>query len=166
MPKFYRSLVRIFSRLNFACAVAGACILFFIASIIFYEVVSRAITGSSRLWVIEVSEYSLLFITFLSAPYLLEKNMHVVLDLLYDNLGGRSKKFASLLNAAIGFFICITLTIVGTTVVVDQFVTGIREVTVMAPLSFWLTAALPIGMLLMGFQFFDQGVRALTGAER
>ena len=159
----YQALVRIFSKLNLVCAVIGASTLFFIAAIIFYEVVNRELTGSSRLWVIEVSEYSLLFITFLNAPYLLEKNMHVVLDLLYDNLGRRMKVVAALFNAAIGLLVCIVLTVVGLSVVVDQYNTGIREVTVMAPLSFWLTAALPLGMFLMAFQFLNQGVCALSG---
>ncbi|MBX2884079.1 MAG: TRAP transporter small permease [Granulosicoccus sp.] len=165
MKQFYRFLVRLFSKLNLVCAILGACILFFIASISLYEVLSRAVPCSSRLWVIEVSEYSLLFITFLCAPYLLEKNKHVVLDLVYDNLGRRSKRAASLLNAFIGLFICSTLTIVGVMVSLDQYQTGIREVTVMAPLSFWLTAALPLGMFLMAFQFLDQGVRAISSED-
>ncbi|KPN63614.1 TRAP-type C4-dicarboxylate transport system, small permease component [Aliiroseovarius crassostreae] len=161
MLHIYDTTKRLFSQINLICAIAGAVILFFITAIVFIEVVSRAMLGTSRLWVIEVSEYSLLFITFLGAPYLLEKNMHVMLDILYDHLGRGLKIFAKLFNAVIGTAACLVMTIVGVRVVLDQIETGVREATVMAPQSFWITAALPLGMCLMAFQFFRQGVDAL-----
>lgn len=156
----YQTVVRLFSRANLACAVLGAAILFFVATIIFVEVVGRAVTGSSQLWVIEVSEYALLYITFLGAPYLLEKNRHVTLDLVLNSLGDGWRRIASLFNAAVGLFLCLALTVIGIDVVFDQIDSGVRETTVMAPPSFWLTMALPVGMFLMSFQFLDQGVRA------
>lgn len=161
----YQIIRHVFSRLNLACAAIGAAILFFVAAIIVWEVISRALFGQSRLWVIEVSEYSLLFITFLGAPYLLEKNMHVVLDIVYDNLGPCLRRVAATINAALGLAICLILTIVGISVVMDQYGVGVRQTTVMAPLSFWITAALPVGMFLMSFQFLDKGLSAIAGKD-
>lgn len=156
-------LRRAFSRLNLICAIVATALLFMIAFIICFEVMGRALGGSSRLWVIEVSEYALLFITFLGAPYLLEKNMHVLLDLLYDSLSGRPRLALQIFNAGVGFAICVVLTVVGISVVVEQFQVGVRQVTVMRPLSWWITAALPIGMGLMAVQFLDQMVRSVRG---
>lgn len=165
MPQFYEAIARVFSRINLACAILGAAILFFVGAIIFWEVASRAIFDESRLWVIEVSEYSLLFITFLGAPYLLEKNMHVVLDLVYDSLRQPFRRIATVLNAVIGLAICVILAVVGVGVVIDQFEVGVRQVTVLRPQSWWITAALPFGMFLMAFQFLDKGLRALAGQD-
>nr|WP_255599328.1 TRAP transporter small permease [Hasllibacter sp. MH4015] len=137
--------------------------LFGIALIICFEVTVRALGGASQLWVIEGSEYALLFITFLGAPYLLEKNMHVVLDLLYDSLSGRPRLALQVLNASIGFVLCAVLTVVGISVVIEQFDLGVRQVTVMRPLSWWITAALPLGMGLMAIQFLFQAIRSLRG---
>ncbi len=159
----YTLIVRLFSRLNLACAVLSSAILFFIATIIFVEVVGRALTGTSQLWVVEVSEYSLLYITFLGAPYLLEKNQHVMLDVLYAHLSPSGQRAAALFNGVLGLLVCVALAIVGTQVVIDQIASGVREVTVMRPHSFWLTLSLPLGMALMAFQFLDQCVRAVTG---
>lgn len=161
MDRSLNILRRIFSRLNLISAIIGASLLFFVASIICFEVTVRALGGASRLWVIETSEYALLFITFLGAPYLLEKNRHVVLDLIYNSLHGRRRLAVQVLNCLIGFVVCALLTFVGVEVVLDQFHTGIREVTVMRPLSWWITAALPIGTGLMSVQFLDQIVRSL-----
>jgi TRAP-type C4-dicarboxylate transport system permease small subunit len=156
-------LRRVFSRLNLFCAVIGAVLLSMIAAIICFEVVIRWLGGASQLWVIEVSEYALLFITFLGAPYLLEKNLHVVMDLVYDSLSGRWRLILQLMNATIGFVLCAVLTVVGISVVIEQYELGVRLVTVMRPQSWWITAALPVGMALMTVQFLDQIIRTLRG---
>lgn len=156
-------LRRVFSRLNLFCAVIGAVLLSMIASIICVEVVIRWLGGASQLWVIEVSEYALLFITVLGAPYLLEKNLHVVMDLVYDSLSGPWRLILQLMNATIGFLLCASLTVVGFSVALEQYELGVRLVTVMRPQSWWITAALPVGMALMTVQFLDQIIRTLRG---
>lgn len=154
-------LRRVLSRVNLFCAVLGAALLFMIAAIICFEVVNRWFGGASQLWVIEVSEYALLFITFLGAPYLLEKNLHVVMDLVFESLPGRWRLLLQLMNATIGFALCTVLAVVGVSVVLEQYELGVRLVTVMRPQSWWITAALPVGMSLMAFQFLDQVIRTL-----
>ena len=163
MDKSLDRVRRFFSWLNLGCAILGASLLFFIATIICFEVLVRALGGASRLWVIEVSEYSLLFITFLGAPYLLEKNMHVVLDLIYNAFPRGPKLILQLINATIGFSVCAVLAYVGLGVVIEQYTVGVREVTVMRPQSWWITAALPFGAALMAVQFLDQILRTLRG---
>lgn len=156
---------RVFSRINLACAIAGAALLFAIAAIVCFEVLGRALGAPSRLWVIEASEYALLFVTFLGAPYLLEKNRHVVLDLVVNNLSRRHRLVARLLNATIGLLVCAALTVVGFQVVLEQFAVGVREVTVMRPESWWITSAMPLGTGLMAIQFLDAVVRMFSDAE-
>ncbi len=159
-------LRRFFSRINLICAILGAALLFGIAAIVCFEVLGRALGAPSRLWVIEASEYALLFMTFLGAPYLLEKNRHVVLDLVLNNLPRGPHLLAQIVNAAIGLLVCVILTLVGIGVVLDQFDTGTREVTVMRPYSWWITAAMPLGMALMSVQFLDALLRAFSAEPR
>ena len=155
-------LVRtVFSRINLICAIIGAALLFGIATIVCMEVIGRALGASSQLWVIEASEYALIFITFLGAPYLLELNRHVVMDLLTSNLTGERKRISNLFNGAIGLIVCMILTIIGMQVVLNQFDLGTREVTVMRPLSWWITSAMPLGTGLMAVQFLDVVLRNL-----
>lgn len=154
-----------FSRVNLICAISGAALLFGIAAIVCFEVLGRALGAPSRLWVIEVSEYALLFITFLGAPYLLELNRHVVMDLLVDNLSGTKKRISQIINSLIGLLVCLVLTYIGVQVVLDQLELGTREVTVMRPLSWWITAAMPIGTGLMAVQFLDALIRSIQPEE-
>lgn len=165
MTSKYDRVMMGFSRINLACAILGACVIFAIVSFVFFEVASRYLFGTSRLWVIEVSEYSLLFMTFLGAPYLLEKNRHVVIDIVYENLSPGPKLLATLFNATLGLLICAALTYVGLTVVADQIDTGVRETTVMMPKSWWISWCFPLSMALMAVQFLDKIVRTLTAVE-
>jgi C4-dicarboxylate transporter, DctQ subunit len=165
LPLIYEKLSKLFSRLNLLFAGAGAFILFAITAFVFFEVMSRALLGTSRLWVIEVSEYSLFFLTFMGAPYLLEKNRHVVIDLVLNELAQRSKLNVSLFNGVLGALICVVLTYAGVEVVLDQFDTGVREATVMAPQKYWITAVFPIGMALMSFQFIDKIIRIISSGK-
>lgn len=157
---------RFFGRVNLICAILGAVLLFGIAAIVCLEVVGRALGARSQLWVIEVSEYALLFITFLGAPYLLQLNRHVVMDLVVNSLSGASKRITEVFNAAIGLVVCAVLTFVGVEIVLDQYAIGAREVTVMRPLSWWITAAMPLGTALMAVQFLDALILALEGGSR
>ncbi len=154
-----------FSRINLICAIIAAALLFGIAAIVCFEVLGRSLGAPSRLWVIEVSEYALLFITFLGAPYLLELNRHVVMDLLVDRLHGTNRQISKFLNSLIGLLVCLVLTYVGVGVVLDQLELGTREVTVMRPLSWWITAAMPIGTGLMAVQFLDTLIRSFQPRE-
>ena len=163
MYSTFAKLSHFFSRLNLYCAILGAALLFFIATIICFEVTGRALGASSRLWVLETSEYSLLYITFLGTPYLLEKNMHVVIDIVYTSFTNTWRLIFQALNSVIGFLVCAILAIVGVIVVVEQYGLGVREITVMRPYSWWLTAALPLGAGLMGIQFLKQFIRTLKG---
>ncbi|MFL2809385.1 MAG: hypothetical protein ACJ0DG_10085 [bacterium] len=52
MYNIFAKLSHFFSRLNLYCAILGAALLFFIATIICLEVTGRALGASSRLWVL------------------------------------------------------------------------------------------------------------------
>lgn len=154
-----------FSRINLICAIIGAALLFGIAAIVCFEVAGRALGAPSRLWVIEVSEYALLFITFLGAPYLLEKNRHVVMDLLINGMSAPKRQVMQFVNALIGLLVCLVLIYVGLQVVLDQLELGTREVTVMRPQSWWITAAMPLGTTLMAVQFLDALIRSFQSED-
>ncbi len=165
MLKYYLVVSKVFSQINLICAIIGACILFGVTSIIVVEVIFRAIYGTSMIWVIEISEYLLLFLTFLGAPYLLEKNQHVSIDLIIDIVSKSKKKFLIIFNYSLGIIICGTFTYAGTIVVLDQIETGVKAVTILAPEKYMYTIILPIGMFLLSIQFLDKIVKTIFKIE-
>ncbi len=164
----YRLFIRAMGHVNLALAILAAAILFGVTMSIFAEVTWRFAGGRSQLWITEVSEYSLLYITFLAAPYLLQHRRHVTVDLLTAGRSGPAARALNFIIAATGCVLCVLLTIKGIDLVTDQYATGLRRVTVMAPRSWFIIAAFPLGTGLMAVQFFDQMLDALArpkGAE-
>jgi TRAP-type C4-dicarboxylate transport system permease small subunit len=162
----YKRLMRAVGFLNLTLAIIAAAVLFAVTMMIFAEVTLRYLGARSQLWVTEVSEYSLLYITFLAAPYLLQHRRHVTVDLLTSVSAAPTARMIELLVAVLGFALCLLLTIKGIHLVVDQYAMGLRRITVMAPRSWYIFAAFPAGMALLTIQFFDQIVTAITAKQQ
>lgn len=165
MPELYERSCRILSRINLILAILGACVLAVVALIIFFEIMSRTFLGVSRLWVIEVAEYALVYLTFLGAPYLLEKNQHVAIDLIYDSVRPGARRILAIINSSLGGLLCLALAYAGLQVVLDQISTGVREASVMAPKKFWISMVFAPVMLLLALQFIDKVCRAATQSK-
>lgn len=161
----YRRVMAAANYLNFGLALIAATVLFTVTMMIFAEVSWRYIGGRSQLWVTEVSEYSLLYITFLAAPYLLQNNRHVTVDLFLSGLSGNSARALRVVIALLGGALCVVLTIKGVQLVLDQYAMGIRRISVMAPRSWYIFAAVPIGTGLMALQFLDQIIAAISDRQ-
>ena len=146
-------LSRALDRISYGMAVLGAGFLSFITLIIFLEILSRFFWDVSQIWVVEVSEYSLLYLTFLGAPWLVQHNRHVSIDLVVERFSPVGQSLATALIAVLGVSICAMATWHGITVLLDQIETGAREVTVLAPKSYWLTLIYPISFFVMALQF-------------
>lgn len=144
------------SRCNLILAGLGAVLLTFVCFAVVSEVVSRTLFGISGLWIIEVSEYSLLYLTFLACPYLLEHRQHVVMDILAVNLSVRWRRRVTVFVALVSAAVCLYVAYAGWLTAVDQFQMGFRESTTLAPYSFWLTAIMPISLVLVALQFLMQ----------
>ena len=84
-------------RVNLILASAAAAILVLIGVAICINAITRAF-GFSFIGILEISEFSLLWITFLGTAWLLRKGGHVIIDILPSHL---SPKNAALLDVVI-----------------------------------------------------------------
>ncbi|MCE8023922.1 MULTISPECIES: TRAP transporter small permease [Halomonadaceae] len=154
-------LMRGLSRLNFLLAVISAVVLVAATGAVFAEIMSRLLFGKSLLWVVELSGYALLYMTFLGAPYLLEKNRHVAIDIVTENLHPRWRVPLGCAMSLLGAAVCFYATWYGLAVTLDQYQFGTRETTVLAPHSYLLTWVFPLGMFLVAIQFVAQALACL-----
>ncbi|MBB3141390.1 TRAP transporter small permease [Halomonas organivorans] len=144
------------SRLNLWLAWLSGLVLVAATTLVFLEILSRVLFDHSLVWVIELSEYSLLYMTFLGAPYLLEKHRHVAIDLITDALPEWARRLLVGVLCALAAVACGYCTWVGGLVTLDQFEYGMRETTLMRPPSYLITMVFPLGMLLLTIQFVAQ----------
>ncbi|MFZ5652371.1 MAG: TRAP transporter small permease [Bacillota bacterium] len=133
----------------FAAGVTVILIMFAIS----YGVIARKFFSSPVPWVIEISSYALLYITFLGMPWVLRKNGHVRVDLLYGLLSGRRKNILNLAASLLGAVTSLILFIYGLTVTVDNWSRNILVMNTLAVPKFVLLAAIPLGSLFLLIEF-------------
>ncbi len=152
-----------FDRLN-RCLAAIACTLMVLITLaICTEILTRWLFNITNPWLVELSEIVLLYITFLGAAWVLGKDGHVTLDVLLNLISENNQRRLHLVLSVLGAITCFVLTWFGVLVALDQFHNDIREPTIMAPLTFWITSVVPFGFVLLGIQFLRRGVRSALG---
>lgn len=154
---------RWFDRLNRGLAVVACVLMVLITLAICAEILTRWLFDISNIWLVELSEITLLYITFLGAAWVLGKDGHVTLDVLLNLIGENGQRWLHLVLSILGAVTCFVIMWFGALVMLDQFQNDIREPTIMAPLTFWITSVIPFGFLLLGVQFLRRGVRSALG---
>ena len=163
MQAFFGFLARCFDRLNQVLAGAACTLLVLITLAVCGEIFTRSFLDISNPWLVELSEITLLYLTFLAAAWVLGNDKHVSIDLLVGYMGARLAKSLQFVLSWIAAIACFVVCYFGVLTVVDQYQNEIREPTIMAPLTFWITAVVPFGLLLLGLQFLRRGLRAILG---
>ena len=96
----------LFDRLINACAWLGGAILAFALVVALVEVVSRYFFKSPIPGSVELTEYCLLWMTFLAAPWVLRCGGHVTIDLVVETLAPAVRRRLDVAMSGIGAVIC------------------------------------------------------------
>lgn len=136
-----------------AFAILAASLLIFAMIIVIYEIVTRYFFNRSEVWVTEITEYSLLYITFLGTTWLLKREGHIKLDLLLNRLSSRSQDFINILTSFAGLIICAALVWYGARGTWNQFQSGYYTPTLLEIPTAPITVIIPIGSFFLFIQF-------------
>lgn len=134
-------------------AVLGMVLLTFMMLSVCWEVVTRYLLGSASVWVIEFSEYILLYITFLGTAWLLRNEGHVEMDILITLLSPKPRLIVKSVTSILGGVICFIVAWSGAEVSLDHLQRGLHQPTLMEPPDFPLFAVIPLGFFLLSIQF-------------
>ena len=151
--KLSRKLSLFFDHILGGFAFLGGAILAFLMFAVCWDVIARTAAGRPLEWVLEFSEYGLLFMCFLTAAWVLKNDRHVISDLLLVALSRRKQTFINMMTSIAGSLICIVLTYFGADVSLEKLQTGAYEPTIMQPPDFPLYLIIPVGFCLLSIQF-------------
>jgi len=134
---------------------AAACIIFMMFAIC-YSVFMRYLWDRPVPWVLEISSYLMLYITFLGTAWLQRQEGHVEVDLFLGNAKPRTragfKAITYLGGAVVGFILAWK----GILVTVDYFRRGVTLMGILDTPQFLLIAIIPIGGILLLVEFILQ----------
>ena len=113
------------------------------------DVILRSVLNRPITWVNEGTEYSLLYITFLGAAWLLKKEGHVRVDIVLNRLEPRTRGILNVVTSVILAVVCFLLVWYGTQSTLDNFQRGILSVRYYELPKFAFLAVIPLGSLLL-----------------
>jgi TRAP-type C4-dicarboxylate transport system permease small subunit len=146
-------------RLHGAMAWLAALAILFMMLAISYAVMMRYAWNKPVPWIVEISSYLMLYITFLGTAWLQCKGGHVELDLLTGRFKPRVraglKAVTSLGGAMVGF----VLAWKGSLVTVDYFQRDVIAIGILNTPQFLLMGIIPIGGFLLLVEFLLQAWR-------
>ena len=151
--KLLTKVTAIFDRTIGSLAALASFLIIFIAVSVSTAVVMRYFLERPIFWVVEVSGYSLLYITFLAAAWLLKEEGHVKMDLLLNRLKPRTQALLNMITSiisAIALLIVVRYSARATWEYFqnDYYVPGLLE-----PPQWAILVIIPIGSLLLSIQF-------------
>ncbi len=110
---FIKLLNYIIDKIIDLSAILGSVILAGITLLVGSDVIMRYFFNRPIENVFEISEHSLVFITFLVAPWVLKKDQHVKMDGILNQFNKKTQSLISTITSIIGAIVCLLLFIYG-----------------------------------------------------
>jgi TRAP-type C4-dicarboxylate transport system permease small subunit len=151
--------MKIFDRiLNVMCFLSKLIIAFVLFSVAL-DFICRYAFNSPLIWVIPLSQYSLVYITFLGAPWLLREEGHVMMEIVVEKLGDAGRAWFGIGSSVLGIIVSFIFVWYGALTTYDHFVHGIYESAVMEMPIAPVLAIIPIGSFFLLAQFVRRGMK-------
>ena len=152
----------IFDHFNdFLLWLAGVLLYFALFSVC-YEIGMRYFLHHPTVWSLELTEYTLVWVTFLGTAWLLRREGHVKIDFLLLRLKPRVQTIINIVTSILCAIACLVALWYSGQVVREQFQRGLVFSTALA-LPMWpIFIILPIGFFLLFIQFLRRTYRYLA----
>ena len=158
-----KKLMALFDHVVNGMIFLAGLILVFIMLSVCLEVILRYFLNRPQVWVTEVTEVLLLYITFLGTTWLLRQEGHVKVDILLNRLKPRILALLGIFSSAIGILVSITLTVSGFKLTWDYVQRGIYTPTAMEIPVWIIIVVIPVGSLMLLVQFIRRGWLNIAG---
>ncbi len=159
---FLVNIGRILDKIMEIFAFLAGLILAFILLSVCLEVFMRYFLNRPLQWVVELTEYALLYITFLGAAWLLKRGGHINVDIFLSLLSSRTRAGLKIFSSLIGIIVSFCLVWYGFAVSWEHFQDGIYNITLLEFPKAPLLAIIPIGSLLLLAQFIRRAYGSLA----
>jgi TRAP-type C4-dicarboxylate transport system permease small subunit len=157
---FLKKLVGVVDRVIDGMALISGLLLLFMMFCICFDVILRYFFSRPFAWSIEITEYILLYVTFLGAPWLLKKEGHVKVDVILNQLGKRAQTALNIITSLLGMMVCFILMYYGAQTTLDHLARRIPVIKSLEVPKFILLAVIPFGSTFLAFQFLRRIYRS------
>ena len=150
--KLVTKLSHIFDRTINLSALLAAITIIFILSAVILEIAMRYILGRGTSWVLEYTEYGLLYVAMLGAAWLLKKEGHVKMDLILNQLKPKPQALVNIITSITCAIVCLIITWYGILVTWFCFQSGYFFSTILRTPKWPIVLIIPLGSFLLFIQ--------------
>lgn len=148
-----RSLRDFFLRLNGPVSYFSVGLVLLMMLTIVYDVFARLVFRAPTLWMIDVNEYMLVYMTFVPAAWILLRDGHVKVELVFERLRPRTQRVVTLLTDLLGVFYCVILAWQGWLMAWEAYDKGHQFSTALSVPQFLVFVIIPLGSAWLGLAF-------------
>lgn len=142
-----------FERITLWMAIAAAGLILAMSCWITYDVLTRYFLDFASPWAFDLSEYSLIWIIFLGAPWVLLQDRHVRIELLVDVLPRSAQRMLGIIVSVIAICACLVLTWKTGVAAFQYFDRDIMMPRVWRVSRIWPYCIIPIGSGFLALSF-------------
>jgi C4-dicarboxylate transporter, DctQ subunit len=152
----------IFDRILDVLAALAGLILVFIVTAVCYTIGLRYLFTRTTIWIIQTTEYALLWIVFLATAWLLREGGHITTDIVHTHFQEKTKRNLDGIMLVIGGLTSALLVYLGALHTWDCIVHGVNDVRAVTVPKAAVFIVIPLGSLLLTIQFFRMARDRLT----
>ena len=143
-------------------AILGRVVIIIISLLIIVDIISLKFFSNQFSWILEVSEYLLVFLTFLGVAWLLREDGHIKLDLLLNRLSEKNRTRMEIVNSCIGAIISLIITVYGFLATWNLYMRDIKTETILEIPRSLLIVVIPVSFLFVFVQFIRNILSAIN----
>jgi TRAP-type C4-dicarboxylate transport system permease small subunit len=151
---------RVLSIIEYLFIIIAAILLAVMILIITYSVLGRSLFGLQGAWTVEVSEYAMLYLTFLAAPWVLKQQGHVRVDIAISALSPRIRATLIYITSFVAACACLILFWFSLLTTVDYYQRGVTLLQALQIPQYLVLAAIPLGSLFLFLRFICELLKA------
>ncbi|MFH1487296.1 MAG: TRAP transporter small permease [Pseudomonadota bacterium] len=143
--KFFDMVVRLF-------AILAGILLLLVTLFVSYSVVVRYMGFSPPIWILQYTEYALLWVTFLGATWLLKQDGHIRIDTLVTRFSSKNQRKFDIVSALLAAAVCFVIAWFGARTTIDLYRRDIMDVKGVILPMYPLFLIIPLGGLMLLIQ--------------
>jgi len=132
----------------------AAIILAFICAAVCYTIGMRYLFTKTTIWIMQTTEYALLWIVFLSTTWLLREKGHITTDLVYEHLSEKARQCLDGITFSLGGLACVVLFYYAAAYTCNSIIHGVTDVRGVTVPKWTVFVIIPIGTTFLIIQFF------------
>jgi TRAP-type C4-dicarboxylate transport system permease small subunit len=149
----------IFDRAITMMMIVSSVLILLDALFVTIDVLMRYAFSITYIGIFELTEYSLLWMTFMGAAYIMRNNGHVRVDAVTNLLNPKNGAILNIIASVISLFILMVVTFYSAKLTLHDFQTGFTLSGILRPVKWPIEIIIPIGFFMLFLQVLKNTYR-------